>query len=43
MVEEQVVQEMEHVEPIVDLTVDDSHVHIDDVSPDPPVAAKTKG
>lgn len=35
---------MEHVDLIVDLTVDNSHVHIDDVSsPDPPVAGKTKG
>ena len=26
--EEQVVQELEHVEPIIDLTVGDSHVHM---------------
>ena len=40
---QQVVQELEHVEPIIDLTVGDSHVHMDDASPDPPVTAKTKG
>ena len=32
VIEEQVVQELEHVEPIIDLTVGDSHVHMGDTA-----------
>ena len=40
VIEQQVVQDLEHVEPIIDLTVGDPHVHMDDTAP---VAAKTMG
>ena len=43
VIEEQTVQEPEHVDPIIDLTADDSQIHMNDAALDPPAPAKTKG